>query len=41
MGMAIDYRLTRTTSLFASLEGTVMTDNSRTGIAQGGVRIAF
>ncbi|MBV9260955.1 MAG: autotransporter domain-containing protein [Pseudolabrys sp.] len=39
--LAADLRIGAATSLFAAIEGTVMSDHSRTGIAQGGVKVAF
>jgi len=41
IGLGVDYRLTQTVSLFAATQGTIMTDNSVTGIAQAGVKVSF
>lgn len=40
-GLGFDYRMSQLISLFTKVEGTVMTDNSVTGIAQGGVRVSL
>lgn len=39
--LGIDVRLNASTSLYGAAQGTMMTDNSRTGVVQGGVRVAF
>ena len=40
-GLNVNYWLSQTTSLFAAVEATAMSDNSKTGIVQGGLRIAL
>lgn len=40
-GIGLDYQVTQTISLFAAAEGTVMSDKSATGVAQGGIRVSF
>jgi hypothetical protein len=41
VGLDLDYRLTKTFSLFAGGEGTLTTDRSAIGVVKGGVRAAF
>ena len=41
IGLDLDYRLTKTFSLFAGGEGTVTTDRGTIGVVKGGVRAAF
>lgn len=40
-GLNVSYWLSQTASLFAAVEATAMSDNSKTGIVQGGLRIAL
>jgi len=40
VGLGFDYRMSQMMSLFTKVEGTFMTDNSVTGVAQGGVRVS-
>jgi hypothetical protein len=37
----VSYWLSQTANLFAAVEATAMSDNSKTGIVQGGLRIAL
>jgi hypothetical protein len=41
VGIDLDYRITKSLSLFAAGEGTLMTDHSAFGTLEGGVRVAF
>jgi hypothetical protein len=40
-GIGIDYHISRAVSLFGALEATTMNDNSKSAVAQGGLRVMW